>query len=145
MDTNLIEKCHRDGVDFDLSLDNVEPEVDVELIDDVDVEKERRKSEACPYWTDKNAFLSEFNFKDISTDHLSRVEDLLCHSGNKSMHGRSARTQQNSPGFVVPSSTVRGQEIARRGFTVFSNSTRAASFSSASIRRLRAGCLASTP
>ena len=73
----VMEKCHRDGVEFDLKLQHEKPEVEIELLDDVDIEAEKKKAESCIYWPDREEFLSKFNFKDIEDSLLPRIHDLL--------------------------------------------------------------------
>ena len=74
----LLDRCRRDGIDFDLQLDDKnELDVEIQLLDDVDIEAEKKKANDCPYWKDKESFFSEFNFKDTAEEHLEPLKDLL--------------------------------------------------------------------
>ena len=72
-----LDKCRRDGINFDLKLDEPECQVEMELINDVDFEAEASKAESCPYWPDRDHFLSQFNFKDCPEEYLPRLHHIL--------------------------------------------------------------------
>ena len=47
------------------------------MIDEIDVEAERQKSAACPYWESKDDFLALFNFKELDDEVVKRIKPLL--------------------------------------------------------------------
>ena len=77
VDAATLDRCRDKGVEFDLDIEQPPPEVEVELIDDVDIEGEAAKAKDCPYWTDREAFLAKFNLKDMQEEHVPKVQDLL--------------------------------------------------------------------
>ena len=72
-----LERAHEHSIDFDLNLSTPPPDVEVEIIEDVDIEAESAKAASCPYWTDKQAFLDQFNLKDMEEKNIPRMNDLL--------------------------------------------------------------------
>ena len=79
VDDDTLHKARRDGIIFDMEIEQEPLDCDdyIEMIDDVDIDQERAKSKDCPFWPDREAFLSEFNFKDLEGGTKSEVEDLL--------------------------------------------------------------------
>ena len=79
VDDKTLHKCRRDGIKFDMEIEQEPLDCDdyIEMIDDVNIEKEKAKAKDCPYWPDREAFLSEFNFKDLEGGTKSEVQDLL--------------------------------------------------------------------
>ena len=73
----LLLKARENGIDFDLSTDSSHPDIVMDILDDVDIDAEMKKAEACVFWPDKDEFLSQFNFKDINRLYLPRLQDLL--------------------------------------------------------------------
>merc|ERR1712074_488328 len=75
---DVLDRCRRDGIDFYLQLDDKNgPDVEMEILEDIDIEAERKKADDCPYWKDKESFFSEFNFKDLAQEHLDPLKELL--------------------------------------------------------------------
>ena len=75
---DVLDRCRRDGIDFDLQLDDKNgPDVEMEILEDIDIEAERKKADDCPYWKDEDSFFSEFNFKDLAQEHLDPLKELL--------------------------------------------------------------------
>ena len=72
-----LEKCRKDGIIFDLPLDQKPPQVEVPELENFDIESERQKAESCPYWTDKSAFIEQFNLSHMDQSVRLRIEDLL--------------------------------------------------------------------
>ena len=72
-----LERVHEHGIDFDLNISAPPPDVEVEIIEDVDVEAQSAKSASCLYWTDKKAFLDQFNLKDMDEKNIPGMNDLL--------------------------------------------------------------------
>ena len=62
---------------MDLSLLQPIPEVDMEMVSDVDIEFEKTKAETCPYWPSKEVFLNSFNLEHLAGEELKRVRSLL--------------------------------------------------------------------
>ena len=85
LEDETLEQCRRNGVEIDLQAPVKAPNIEMPRIATLDhafVERERKKSENCPYWKDKDVFLSKFNFKDMPQELIKPVSDLLwsfCH------------------------------------------------------------------
>ena len=77
LDANILHRMRKDGANFDLSLPQPLPEVDMEMVEDVDIEFEKTKSKTCPYWPSEEKFINSFNLKHLQGAELERVKTLL--------------------------------------------------------------------
>ena len=68
---------HKDGINMDLSLPQPIPEVDMEMVSDVDIEYEKTKAKTCPYWPSEEEFINSFNLEHLEGEELGRVKTLL--------------------------------------------------------------------
>ena len=69
--------CRERGIEIDVPLRPTAADADVDIIEDVDIEFEKKKADQCPFWEDKQEFLDNFNMKDMDEKLKLQVCDLL--------------------------------------------------------------------
>ena len=82
VDSSTLEKCRKDGINFDMTIDVAKPEVVVKKDKKVDIEMEKKKSLNCGFWPDKTTFLSQFELSNVNELYIEPLCDLLwqfCH------------------------------------------------------------------
>ena len=50
MAARTLDEIREKGVTFDLDIEQTPPEVEMDILVDVDIEAEKLKAENCPYW-----------------------------------------------------------------------------------------------
>ena len=77
IDEDTMGRCHTEGIQIDIDLEQreaFEPEIDVK---DVDIEAEKQKSSSCKFWTDKTAFLDQFDLNELDDISAASLKETL--------------------------------------------------------------------
>ena len=69
-------KCLKDGIEVDLKMDVKEADIGVNE-DPVNIDEEIKRSESCPYWPDKEAYLTIFDLSSVEEEYLEETKTLL--------------------------------------------------------------------
>ena len=72
----LMQQFYENGVMMDMTTDKNIPVIEVDS-SEIDIEAEMKKSEDCPYWTDKTEYLSAFDLSEFTDDELPHAKNLL--------------------------------------------------------------------
>ena len=76
MAAKTLDEVREKGVTFDLDIEQTPPEVEMDVLVDVDIEAEKLKAENCPYW-EYEEFVGSFEFKDLENEYKEPLIDLL--------------------------------------------------------------------
>ena len=75
---DVVEACRENGVDCDLQLRHKQPEVLIERIKNIDVQREINKVREKEYWPDYDHFIDQFPcLNDLEPHHRSKAASLL--------------------------------------------------------------------
>ena len=75
MAAKTLDEVREKGVTFDLNIEQTPPEVEMDVLVDVDIEAEKLKAENCPYW-EYEEFVGSFEFKDLENVYKQPLTDL---------------------------------------------------------------------
>ena len=69
-------KCLKDGIEVDLKMEVKEADIGINE-DPVNIEEEIKRSQNCPYWPDKEAYLAMFDLSSVEEEYLEETKILL--------------------------------------------------------------------
>ena len=71
------QQCIDRGIRFDMDLPTQPPDIQMEVITEVNVDEEKLRGAGTKFWPDRETFLNQFDFSDVPTTVLERLKDLL--------------------------------------------------------------------
>ena len=72
----LMQKFYKNGVKMDIPIVQNIPSVEIEDTE-INIEEEREKSKNCPYWNNREEYLSGFDFSDFKEEEMEYAKNLM--------------------------------------------------------------------